>query len=130
DGAILQVVYAKDGQTILTSGTDALVKRWDSATLAEKNVYPKQPDWPQAIALSPNERLLAIGRHDGSLAIYDAVSGRLLREPVRSSTVAQKPPVEPPTTSNVPGFKPGDRRRRPRKNGPITLTPASLNNVG
>ncbi len=128
EGPILRVVYARDGKSILTSGEDRMVKRWDAATLAERKAYPRQPDWPQSIALSPNDRLLAVGRHDGSLAIYDAESGRLLREPLSAPAVARNP-VDLPTTSLIPGRRPGDNRRVPRKNGPITLTAASLNAV-
>ena len=128
EAPILRVMYSRDGKSIFTSGEDRMVKRWDAATLAEKKAYPKQPDWPHAIALSPNDKLLAVGRHDGSLAIYDAESGRLLREPLTGPALAQRS-AEVPTTSLMPGRRPGDNRRTPRKNGPITLTAASLSAV-
>src|SRR5205085_4429644 len=58
DAPILRVAYSKDGNSIFTSGEDNAVKRWDSASLAEQKVYPKQPDWPQAIALTPSDQTL------------------------------------------------------------------------
>jgi WD40 repeat protein len=69
-GAILRVLYAPDGKSIYTSGEDNAVKQWDAATLDERKVYPKQSDWPQALALSPDGKTLAVGCHDGSLRFY------------------------------------------------------------
>ena len=78
--AILSVLYAPDGAAILTTGEDSAVKRWNAATLAEERVYPRQPDTPHALALTANGLSLAVGRHDGSLALYNAATGGLIRE--------------------------------------------------
>jgi len=127
DGAILRVAYARDGRTIFTTGADKMVKRWDAQTLAERKVYPKQPDWPHGLALSPDGRLFAVGRHDGSLAVYDAATGRLLREPLQA---AARGPIAVPTSSAIPGRRLGDQRqRRPPGTGGATLFPAALNSI-
>ncbi len=129
DGAVLRILCTRDGAGIYTAGEDRAVKRWDAATLEERKVYPRQPDWPQALALSPNGQVLAVGRNDGSLALYDAATGRLIREPLHGPQ-PQRAAKEPPTTSAIPGRRLGDRRqRRPVANGPVTLAPASLNAV-
>jgi len=111
----------------VTSGDDKAVKRWDSVTLAEKKVYPKQSDWPQALAISPDNRRIAVGRHDGSLGIYDSASGMLLREPIKAAW--NPTPVAMPTSSEIPGVKLGDRSRKPRKTGGVTLTGVSLGSI-
>ena len=47
------VVYTGDGKSLLSSGEDAAVKRWNADTLEEEKVYPRQSDWPQGLAVSP-----------------------------------------------------------------------------
>src|SRR5207245_2556564 len=122
--------YSKDGKSIYTSGEDGLVKRFAADTLAEEKVYAKQPDWPHGIALSPNDKQIAVGRHDGSLAVYDAVSGRLLREPIKPSVTAKAASAEPPNTSTIPGRRLGDsKQRKPPNKGPVTLVPSSLGSL-
>jgi len=129
DAPILHIAYARNGKTIVTSGQDNAVKRWNAATLAERKVYPKQPDWPNGLALSPDDRLVAVGRHDGSLALYDAASGKLVREPLKGQAVAIRKKEEVPMSSRVPEAEPGDTRARlPQKGGP-TLKPASLSSI-
>lgn len=128
-GAILHVMYAGDGQSVFTSGEDDAVKRWDSATLLERRVYPNLEDWPQGIALSPGDKQLAVGCHNGRLAIFDAATGRLVREPMKGTPVASKP-TEMPRTSAIPGRKLGDnKQRRPAGNGGVTLVGASLGDI-
>lgn len=129
DAPILRIAYARDGKTIVTSGQDNAVKRWDAATLAERKVYPKQPDWPQGLALSPDGRLVAVGRHNGSLALYDAISGKLVREPLKGQAVAVRKQEEVPMTSRVPEAEPGDTQARLPKQGGPTLKPASLTSI-
>ncbi|MCX6379587.1 MAG: pre-peptidase C-terminal domain-containing protein [Armatimonadetes bacterium] len=84
--AILSVVYAPDGNTVLTTGEDSAVKRWNALTLAEEYVYPRQPDTPHALALTASGLTLAVGRHNGSLALYNTSSGKLLYEPLKGTS--------------------------------------------
>ena len=51
--------------------------------LEELRTLERQPDWAQGLAWSPDGTRLAVGRFDGSVAIYDAKTGRKLAEPVR-----------------------------------------------
>jgi WD40 repeat protein len=129
NGAILAVAYSRDGLSIVTAGEDNAVKRWDSSTLVEKKVYPKLPDWPQGIALSPDGKLLAVGCQNGQLALYDVSTGRLVREPLRGTPVAAVS-KEAPLTTAIPGRKMGDnKQRRPVNNGGVTLVAASLGDI-
>jgi WD40 repeat protein len=79
EGAVLRVLFSRDGRRLYTTGDDRRVKVWDVDTLTERRVLERQPDWAPALALDPAGRRLAVGRFDGSLALYDAASGRRLQ---------------------------------------------------
>jgi len=129
NGAILRVAYSPDGRSLVTSGEDMAVKQWDAATLEEKRVYAKLADWPQGIALSRDGRLLAVGCHDGLLAIYDTSTGKLVRQPLKGTPVAAGG-AELPRTSAIPGRRLGDnKQRRPVNDGGVTLVAASLGDI-
>ncbi len=85
--AILRVLYTPDGNTLLTTGEDSAVKSWNAPTLSEARVYPPQPDTPHAIALSMNGQALAVGRHNGSLVLYNTATGTPIAEPLKGSTL-------------------------------------------
>jgi WD40 repeat protein len=79
DAAILRVLYTPDGDRVYTASEDRSIKLWNGATLLEEKVLDRQRDWPLGLALSPDEKLLAVSRYDGSVALYDAATGALVR---------------------------------------------------
>jgi WD40 repeat protein len=93
DGAILKVLYSHDGKWIFTSGEDDVVKQWDADSLEERAIYPKQPDWPQAIALSPDDSRLAVGRYDGTIALYDTATHQPVPGRLSARDVSARPPA-------------------------------------
>lgn len=134
DAAILKIVFSQDGRALVTSGEDRAIKRWQTVTLAEQKVYAPQPDWPQGIALSSDGKWLAVGRQNGSLAIYDAGTGKLLREPIKAQMASRDRQRETkantvPTRSTIEGLKPGTKQKKKRAKGGPTLFQASLGNV-
>jgi len=80
DGAVIRLLYTRDGKGIVSSGEDCMVKSWDAAQLAPGGHLAKQPDWPLALALDPAGTRVAVGRFDGSVALYEAPAGRLIRD--------------------------------------------------
>ena len=70
----------------------------------------EQPDWPQALALSPDGSRLAVGRYDGSLAVYDAATGKVALA-LRDGAPRRGPPPSP-SSSATP------RSTRPARAGP------------
>ena len=76
EGAVLHLAYSADGKLLLSSADDKTVKVWDAETMTEHFQLPPQPDWPRATMFLPDGRI-AIGRMDGSLAIY-STEGKLL----------------------------------------------------
>lgn len=73
DAAVLKMTYSTDGKRLYSSGEDRAVKEWDGETIEERGVFPMQPDWPQSIALSLDNRLLAVGCHNGAVTLYDTL---------------------------------------------------------
>ncbi len=71
DGAVLRLVLAPDGQTLLSSGEDRAIKIWDLATLKPRASLVGQSDWPLGLAVSPEGSRIAVGRYDGSLTLLD-----------------------------------------------------------
>ena len=71
EGSILALVWTPDGKMIVTSSSDGSVRFRDAATLNPLRVIDHQPDWVQALSISPDGTRLAAGRYDGSLTMYD-----------------------------------------------------------
>jgi WD40 repeat protein len=77
EGPVLRVAYTPDGTGILTSSEDRSVRLWDAATLSEKRIYARQPDWALGLAVSPDGSLLGVSRYDGTIAVYTVATGQL-----------------------------------------------------
>jgi WD40 repeat protein/mono/diheme cytochrome c family protein len=88
EGTILKLAWSADGKTLLSSADDRTVKLFAAADGAQKLVLEAQPDWPAAVSFAQDDRLVAVGRLDGSLAFYETATG--------------KPPVPPkPESSSI-----------------------------
>ncbi len=81
EGSILALVWTPDGKMIVTSSSDGSIRFRDAATLDPLRVIDKQPDWVQALSVSPDGNRLAAGRYNGSLTLYDINT--------RNSSIAQ-----------------------------------------
>ncbi len=80
EGAILNLVLAPDGNTILSSGEDGTLKLFTTAEVTEKLAFPPQPDFTPALAFV-SEKVIAVGRLDGTLEFYDTTHGRIVPPP-------------------------------------------------
>ncbi len=79
--AILRLGFSSDGKTLFSSGEDRQVKLWDAETMQERRILEMQPDWSSAASFILNDKGLAVGRLDGSLAFYDVQNGSMLKPP-------------------------------------------------
>ncbi len=81
EGAIVKLVYSSDGKTIVSTGEDRTIRVWDAETVTERLELERQSDWAPALAVSPDNKTIAVGRLDGSLGFYDTTSGQLIPSP-------------------------------------------------
>jgi WD40 repeat protein len=101
-GGILSVAFSADGKTIATTSRDGgrrtpildwgdwSLRRWDAATGEERAVTRRDLGGEVPVtAFSPDGRLLATVRHDGTLYLWDVATGEELRRwkvPVQEGT--------------------------------------------
>ncbi len=76
EDSILSLAWTPDGKTLITSSSDGSIRFRDAATLDPIRSIDHQPDWVEAIAVSPDGSRLAAGRFDGTLSLYDLKSYR------------------------------------------------------
>jgi WD40 repeat protein len=69
---VLRLAYAPGGERLVTTSADRLIKWWDLRRGAELRALDPQDDWAPALAIAPDGRTLAVGRHDGTVKLYDA----------------------------------------------------------
>ncbi|MEY2407398.1 MAG: hypothetical protein QOF48_68 [Verrucomicrobiota bacterium] len=80
EGAILNLLLAPDGKTLLSSGEDGTLKLFTTDDVTEKLAFPLQPDLTPALAFL-SDKAIAVGRLDGSLEFYDATNGKVVPPP-------------------------------------------------
>ena len=71
EDAILQIAYTPDGKRLITTSSDFSVSVRDADSLNPVAVFDKQPDWVEALSISPDGKWLAAGRYNGTLSIYN-----------------------------------------------------------
>ena len=77
EGAILNLLLAPDGKSILSSGEDGTLKLFSSDDVTEKLAFPSQPESTPALAFV-SEKTIAVGRLDGTIEFYDANNGKIV----------------------------------------------------
>lgn len=76
EGSILRLALSADGRLLASGGEDQAVKLFELPGVKQRLVLEKQPDWPTALAFIGEDRLLAVGRADGSLGYYQVSDGK------------------------------------------------------
>ncbi len=71
EDTILQITYSRDGKVIISASADRTIRIRDATTLNAVKEFEKQPDWVDAISVSPDGTRLAAGRYDGTVSVYD-----------------------------------------------------------
>ncbi len=84
----LCVAFSPDGDQVARGGADALVRRWECASLRELPRLPQHSGRVLSLTYSPDGRVLASGSQDGAVVLWDAATGE-----VRKSWQAHAYPV-------------------------------------
>jgi hypothetical protein len=82
EDTVLQLAYFPDGKTLVSASADRTIRFWDAETLTSLKALDKQPDWVQAVSISPNGKWLAAGRYDGSVSVYDLATYQQMLGPI------------------------------------------------
>jgi WD40 repeat protein len=79
--AIAAGVFTPDGKSVITAGSDA-VRLWDLTTGREiRRLLSGLKEPVQALALSPDDKLLALATHrNGKVPLVEVATGKVLRE--------------------------------------------------
>src|ERR1700685_1110857 len=75
--SILALVWSPDGQTIISASSDGSIRFRDAKTLDPLRVIDHQPEWVQALAISPDGRWRAAGRFNDTLSLYDVKNDKV-----------------------------------------------------
>ena len=70
EGPILKLAYSPDGRLMASSSEDLRIKIWETKTYTQVAVLERQSDWASALAFSPDNRQLVVGRMNGEHQIY------------------------------------------------------------
>jgi WD40 repeat protein len=87
---VTRIVYANDGKTLYSISEGKNIKSWDTATMKEKFIHPPQDETMLCIALSPDQKQLAVGRFDGALVLLNSENGKTMSQPLPAKP---KPPL-------------------------------------
>ena len=110
EGGILKLAFSPDGKTLVSSAEDRRIKLWETNSYTQLKVLETQPDWPQALAISPDSGQLLVGRLDGSLASYviaGAGEGLVTSTPLTGDPVP-KPHADSPKLIEVAEAEPNN----------------------
>ena len=68
---ILQLAYSRDGKVLVSTSADRSIRFRDAITLNPIKDLDNQPDWVEAISISPDGKWLAAGRYNGTVSVYN-----------------------------------------------------------
>jgi WD40 repeat protein len=90
---LLSLVWSPDGKIIVTASTDGSI-RFRDMKLDLLGAIDQQPDWVDALAISPDGKWLAAGRYNGSLSLYDINTRKEARATAAIFGAAKMPAAE------------------------------------
>lgn len=81
EDSLLALIWSPDGNFMVTASSDGSI-RFRNTKLDLIGVIDRQSDWAETLAMSPDGRLLAAGRYNGTLNLYDTSTYKDARGPI------------------------------------------------
>jgi hypothetical protein len=103
EGPVLKLAFAHNNKTLYSLGQDRIVKAWDVRTMTEEVVFEKMPEAGLHLAVLDKTGLLAVGRYDGVVQLFDKKSGKSVKQVKLAAGAAPK--VDAMPTSLQPPAK-------------------------
>jgi len=82
EDSVLHLVYTPDGKQIVSTASDHTLKVFDAATLNPLRDLADEPDWVQAMALSPDGQDLALGQYNGQFTVLNLATDKPVLGPL------------------------------------------------
>jgi WD40 repeat protein len=76
DGAILKLVWSRDGRSLISAADNQTLSVWDPEPMALRQALPTQPDWTTGLSLLPDGKTLIVGRLNGTTETYSIAAPR------------------------------------------------------
>ncbi|HZZ82745.1 MAG TPA: WD40 repeat domain-containing protein, partial [Gemmataceae bacterium] len=76
---VSSLLLAPDSKTMLSSGADHVIRRWNASTGEEISQFT-HPDGTVAVAFSPDAKTIALANIDGTIRLHSADSGKELHK--------------------------------------------------
>ena len=76
NGSAINVVFAPDGKSLVSSGNDHLVRLWDAATGKEIRRFEGHTANVDGLAFSPDGKVLLTSGMDATLRLWDVATGK------------------------------------------------------
>ena len=75
-GWVSAVAFSPDGKSLVSSGTDGIVKLWDVATGQVRAALQGHKGSVHGLAYSPDGKTVASSSHDGTIKLWDVATGQ------------------------------------------------------
>ena len=79
EGTVMGVAFAPDGESLLTAGTDGIIREWNLTDGSLRRTFEGHADTVYGIAVSPDGSLLLSGGRDHESRLWDMPSGKLIQ---------------------------------------------------
>ncbi|MGV1098658.1 eIF2A-related protein [Thiovibrio sp. JS02] len=77
---ILSLAWSPDGRKIVaTENWDGIIEMWDAVNVRLANSFKGHADWALCVAYSPDGTQFVTGSRDGSVHVWDAETGKLVK---------------------------------------------------
>lgn len=132
EGGVQKLLFSRGGDKLYSLGQEGAVKVWKTTGMKELRLIERQPEHVQSIAVSADQKQIALGRYDGIVVLLEEANGKKVEElkpvaqPLKPKMKKEKAALEKVDVKDpFPVQKDVAGNDSPSKASPITL-PASI----